>query len=121
MIQKVNLAEKFVLFDDHWNPRIAGQINDFHVKLVKLQGEFVWHHHDTEDELFLVVAGQLKINLRDQPAVELGAGEFVIIPHGVEHQPVAEAECQVILFEPVGTLNTGNARGDMTVDDLMTI
>ena len=116
MIEKVNIAAKFGLIHDHWNPRIAGQINDFHVKLVKLQGEFVWHHHDTEDELFLVVAGQLRINLRDQEPVMLGAGEFVIIPRGVEHQPVAEAECQVMLFEPAGTLNTGNTRGAKTVD-----
>jgi mannose-6-phosphate isomerase-like protein (cupin superfamily) len=121
MIQKVNLGDKFSLIHDHWQPRIAGRINDFAIKLVKIQGEFIWHHHDHEDELFLVVKGQLRINLRDQEAVVLNAGEFVIIPHGVEHQPVAEQECEIILLEPAETLNTGtveNERGQTTGDDI---
>lgn len=109
MIEKVNLAQKFALFNDHWSPKVAGRVNDFEVKVVKLLGEFVWHHHDNEDELFLVVAGSLTIELRDQPTIRLEAGEFVIIPRGVEHRPVAETECQVVLFEPAGTLNTGSA------------
>lgn len=109
MIEKVNLAQKFALFNDHWSPKVAGRVNDFEVKVVKLLGEFVWHHHDNEDELFLVVAGSLTIELRDQSAIRLEAGEFVIIPRGVEHRPVAETECQVVLFEPAGTLNTGSA------------
>ncbi|MCA9915300.1 MAG: cupin domain-containing protein [Anaerolineaceae bacterium] len=109
MIEKVNLAQKFALINEHWSPRIAGRVNDFDVKLAKLQGEFVWHHHDNEDELFLVVAGNLTIELRDQPAIRLEAGEFVIIPRGVAHRPVAETECHVLLFEPAGTLNTGSA------------
>lgn len=121
MIQKVNLKDKFSLFSDHWSPKIAGTINDFHVKLVKLQGEFVWHHHDHEDELFLVVHGQLRINLRDQDAVVLDEGEFVIIPRGVEHQPVAEQECHIVLFEPAGTLNTGNIHEARTVEEPGTI
>lgn len=109
MIEKVNLAQKFALINEHWSPRIAGRVNDFDVKLAKLQGEFVWHHHDNEDELFLVVAGNLTIELRDQPAIRLEAGEFVIIPRGVAHRPVVETECHVLLFEPAGTLNTGSA------------
>lgn len=109
MIEKVNLAQKFALINEHWSPRIAGRVNDFDVKLAKLQGEFVWHHHDNEDELFLVVAGNLTIELRDQPAIRLEAGAFVIIPRGVAHRPVAETECHVLLFEPAGTLNTGSA------------
>jgi mannose-6-phosphate isomerase-like protein (cupin superfamily) len=116
MIEKVTLSQKFRLFDEHWSPKIVGQINNFHVKLVKLLGEFVWHHHDEEDELFLVVQGRLRINLRDQAAIELEPGEFVIIPRGVEHQPVADEECQVVLFEAATTLNTGNVRSERTVD-----
>jgi mannose-6-phosphate isomerase-like protein (cupin superfamily) len=115
MIEKVNLTQKFSLFSDHWSPKIIGQINEMHVKAVKLQGEFVWHHHDAEDELFLVVKGHLRINVRDQAPVELDAGEFVIIPRGIEHQPVADAECEVILIEPTGTLNTGNVQDKRTV------
>lgn len=117
MIEKVNLSQKFELIHDHWHPRIAGQINDFHLKLVKLKGEFVWHHHETEDELFLVVKGRLRINIEGQPPVELEAGEFVSIPHGVEHQPVAAEECHLILLEPAGTLNTGSAQSHLTVSD----
>ena len=117
MIRKVNLSEKFGLFHDHWSPKIAGEVNDSHVKLVKLQGEFVWHHHENEDELFLVVKGQLTIKLRDG-AIELGPGEFVIIPKGVEHMPVAAEEVHVLLLEPKSTLNTGNVQNDRTVAEL---
>ena len=117
MIEKVNLAQKFGFFSDYWNPRIAGELNDAHVKLVKVKGEFVWHHHDEEDELFLVVKGKLTIKLREGDIV-LNEGEFAIIPRGVEHCPVAEDEAHVLLLEPKTTLNTGNVRGERTVEDL---
>lgn len=116
-VEKVNLAEKFGLFSDYWSPKIAGQINDFHVKLVKVKGEFVWHHHDNEDELFLVVKGRLLIKLWDKD-VWLEEGEFVIIPKGVEHCPVAEEEVHLVLLEPATTLNTGNVENERTVADL---
>lgn len=111
MIEKVNLSDKFSHIHDHWNPRIAGSVNNFHVKVVKLKGEFVWHHHDEEDELFMVVKGRLLIKLRDGD-LWLDEGEFAIIPHGVEHCPVAEEEVHLVLFEPAGTLNTGNVADD---------
>lgn len=117
MIQKVNLAEKFGLFQDTWSPKIVGDLNDFHVKVVKLKGEFVWHHHETEDELFLVVAGSLLMKLRDGE-VQVNPGEFLIVPHGVEHLPVAEEEVQVVLFEPKTTLNTGTLQNERTVSEL---
>lgn len=117
MAEKVNLAQKFELFAEYWSPRIAGELNDSYVKLVKLKGEFVWHHHDDEDELFLVVKGHLTIKLRDRD-IELNAGEFVIIPRGVEHLPVAEEEVHVLLLEPKSTLNTGNVQNERTVADL---
>ena len=117
MIEKVNLAQKFDLFDEYWSPRIAGELNDSYVKLAKLKGEFVWHHHDNEDELFLVVKGHLTIKLRDGD-IELDAGEFVIVPRGVEHLPVAEEEVQVLLLEPKSTLNTGNVQSELTVAEL---
>ena len=117
MVRKVNLSEKFSLFQDHWSPKIAGEVNDCYVKLVKLQGEFVWHHHENEDELFLVVKGKLTIKLRDGQ-VELQPGEFVVIPKGVEHLPVAEDEAQVLLLEPKSTLNTGNVENERTVAQL---
>ena len=117
MIEKVNLAQKFDLFDEYWSPRIAGELNDSYVKLAKLKGEFVWHQHDNEDELFLVVKGHLTIKLRDRD-VKLDAGEFVIIPRGVEHLPVAEEEVHVLLLEPKSTLNTGNVRSERTVTEL---
>ena len=112
-IEKVNLSEKFRLFDEHWSPRIAGEVNDTHVKLVKFQGEFVWHHHDTEDEMFLVVKGRMRMRLRDGD-IDLEEGEFIIIPHGVEHMPVADEEAHVVLLEPKSTLNTGNVRNERT-------
>jgi mannose-6-phosphate isomerase-like protein (cupin superfamily) len=114
---KVNLAEKFALFSDYWNPRIAGDLNGQFVKLVKLKGEFVWHKHDEEDELFLVVKGHLRIRLRDRD-INLHEGEFFIVPHGVEHQPVAEREVHVLLLEPASTLNTGDVRNERTVEQL---
>jgi len=119
-MQKVNLQEKFSLFHDYWSPKIAGEINDSHVKLVKLKGEFVWHHHDLEDEMFLVVKGKLLIKFRDRD-VWLDEGEFIIVPKGVEHMPVAEEEVHVLLLEPKTTLNTGNQMNERTVSDLQTI
>jgi mannose-6-phosphate isomerase-like protein (cupin superfamily) len=116
-IRKVNLKDMFGRFQDYWKPKIVGEVNDSLVKLVKFQGEFVWHHHDHEDELFLVVAGRMRMELRDGPVV-VGPGEFIIIPHGVEHKPVAEEETEVILFEPNSTLNTGNVRNERTVPQL---
>jgi mannose-6-phosphate isomerase-like protein (cupin superfamily) len=116
-IEKVNLAEKFTQFDQRWSPRIVGELNDFQVKLAKLEGEFVWHQHDEEDELFLVVKGRLLMKLRDGD-LWLEEGEFVIVPRGVEHLPVAPQETHVLLFEPKATLNTGNVRNERTVEDL---
>ena len=116
-MDKVNLAQKFSLFQEYWSPKIAGELNDSHVKLVKLKGEFVWHHHDTEDELFLVVKGSLLIKLRDRD-IFLEEGEFVIIPRGVEHLPIANEEAHVLLLEPKTTLNTGNINNERTVFDL---
>ena len=113
---KVNLVEKLQQFTEHWSPRIVGELNGQHVKLAKLEGEFVWHHHEHEDELFLVLDGHLSIHLRDR-IVELDEGEFFIVPRGVEHKPVADAESHVLLLEPTSTLNTGNVRNDLTIDD----
>lgn len=116
-MDKVNLAEKFGLFDEYWSPKIVGELNEQYVKLVKLKGEFVWHHHEAEDEMFLVVRGRLTIRLRDRDVV-LEEGEFLIVPRGVEHKPVAEEEAHVLLFEPRSTLNTGNVRTERTVNEL---
>lgn len=116
-IEKVSLREKLSRFSDHWSPKIVGELNDSHVKLVKLKGEFVWHHHETEDELFLVVKGSLLIRLRDRD-IKLEEGEFVIIPRGVEHLPIASEEAHVLLLEPKTTLNTGNVSSERTVADL---
>jgi mannose-6-phosphate isomerase-like protein (cupin superfamily) len=121
-MNKVNLAEKFATFSEHFSPKIVGELNGQHVKLVKFQGEFVWHHHDHEDEFFLVVRGSFRMDYRDASGEERGAtlhaGEFLIVPHGTEHRPVAEDEVEILLFEPAGTLNTGNVRGEMTVEQL---
>jgi mannose-6-phosphate isomerase-like protein (cupin superfamily) len=114
MIQKINLNEKFNQIRDLWSPRIAGDINDACIKLVKLKGEFVWHHHEAEDELFLVVRGELLLRLRDGD-VRLREGEFAIVPRGVEHLPIAEHECWVLLVEPKTTLNTGNLVNERTI------
>lgn len=115
---KVNLDEKLALFSEHWNPKIVGELNGQHVKLAKLKGEFVWHHHEEEDELFLVIKGTLKIEFRDRIET-IKEGEFIVIPRGVEHKPVAEQEVEVMLFEPASTKNTGNAnRSEFTRDQL---
>ena len=116
-MNKVNLLEKFAMINDHWNPRIAGELNGQHVKLVKFQGEFVWHKHDQEDELFYVVKGNFTMELRDR-SVEIGAGEFFIVPRGTEHRPVADREVWVMLFEPATTLNTGDVKNEKTRDQL---
>ena len=114
-IAKISLSEKLAMFSEHWSPRIVAQVNDTHVKVVKLQGEFHWHHHETEDELFLVLKGRLLMQLRDQD-VWLEPGEFLVVPHGVEHRPVAPEEVHLVLIEPAGTLNTGNVRNARTVE-----
>ena len=116
-MQKVNLSEKFSLFHDHWNPRIVGELNNQHVKLVRFKGEFVWHKHDLEDEMFFVVSGKFRMELRDKN-IELHEGEFLIVPKGTEHRPVADEEVYVMLFEPATTLNTGDTRGDLTKESL---
>ena len=113
----VNIADKFAKFQDYWNPRMLGELNDFAVKAVKLKGEFVWHHHDAEDELFLVVQGVLRMRFRDHEEI-IREGEFIIVSHGVEHQPVAEEEVHLILLEPKSTLNTGNVTNERTVRKL---
>lgn len=112
-MEKVNLAEKLSLFTDYYNPRIVGELNNQHVKLVKLKAEFIWHKHDAEDELFLVIKGKLSMEYRDR-TVEINEGEFIIVPHGVEHKPVAEEEVHILLFEPATTLNTGDVQNEMT-------
>ena len=117
MIQTVNLAKKLSLFKDHWSPKIVGELNDSYVKLVKLKGEFEWHHHDREDELFFVLKGSLLIKMRDWN-LRVEEGEFVIIPKGVEHLPVAEEEVHIMLLEPKSTLNTGNVMSERTVKEL---
>ena len=116
-MEKVNLARKLSLFQDYWSPKIVGELNDSYVKLVKVKGEFVWHHHDAEDELFLVVKGRLLIRLPDRD-VRLEEGELIIIPRGVEHLPIAEEEAHLLVLEPKSTLNTGNVQSERTVADL---
>jgi mannose-6-phosphate isomerase-like protein (cupin superfamily) len=116
-VTKINLADKLSLFDELWSPRIVGEVNDFAVKIAKLEGEFIWHHHEEEDELFMVLAGRLVIRLRDGE-VTLEPGEMVIIPHGFEHLPVADSETHILMFERTGTLNTGNVEDEHTKRDL---
>lgn len=116
-LERIDLSEKLSAFEERWSPRIVAELNGQHVKLAKLEGEFVWHSHAEEDELFLVLEGQLTIELRDG-AVVLGPGQMAVIPRGVEHRPVADAEVHVMLFEPVGTVNTGDVRNERTVEDL---
>jgi mannose-6-phosphate isomerase-like protein (cupin superfamily) len=113
-MDKVNLREKLALFSDHWNPRVVGELNGQHVKVVKFQGEFVWHDHADEDELFLVLRGSFRIDFRDK-SVTLSEGDFIIVPRGVEHRPVAEHEVEVMLFEPAQTRHTGDVESDLTV------
>ena len=114
MVDKVNLAEKLASIEEHWSPRVIGDVNDCAVKLVKLQGEFVWHHHEGDDELFLVVKGRFRMEFRDR-TVPLEEGELVIVPRGVEHRPVADEEAHVLLFEPRTVVNTGNVVEARTV------
>ena len=120
MVTKINLAEKFGLFSDRWSPKIIADLNDSHVKLAKVQGEFVWHRHPDEDELFIVVNGRLTIELRNG-VVSLGPGELVVIPRGVEHRPVAREEVQLMLIEPKATRHTGDVESEMTVHELARI
>jgi mannose-6-phosphate isomerase-like protein (cupin superfamily) len=114
-MHKVDLQEKLASFAEHWSPRVVGELNGQHVKLAKLKGEFIWHHHEHEDELFLVLKGSLLMRLRTGD-VTIGEGEFLIVPRGVEHQPVAEEEVHLLLFEPASTLNTGNVRNERTIE-----
>ncbi len=114
MIEKVNLTDKLSLFSDHWSPKVLGQVGDYHVKVAKFEGDFVWHKHENEDEMFLVIDGNFKMCLRDQE-IDLETGEFIIIPKGVEHMPSAEKEVSVLLFEPKSTINTGSADDDRKV------
>ena len=118
-MEKINLMQKFSLFSDHWSPKMVGELNNFAVKIVKVEGEFVWHHHDQEDELFFVVKGRLLMQVREAPEGErniwVEEGEFIIIPHGVEHRPVAEEETYLMLLEPMTTVNTGNIQSERTV------
>jgi mannose-6-phosphate isomerase-like protein (cupin superfamily) len=116
----INLKQKFTQFSDHWNPRILGEVNDCCLKAVKFQRDFVWHHHENEDELFLVVKGTLRMKFRDREAV-VREGEFIIVPHGVEHCPTADEEVHVVLIEPKSTLNTGNLVNERTVAQLQRI
>lgn len=113
-MNRISLAEKLALFSTHWDPKILAELNGQHVKLVKILGEFVWHHHEHEDELFFVVRGGFRMEFRDR-TVELREGEMLVVPRGVEHRPVAEQECSIMLFEPASTVNTGTAGGDKTV------
>ena len=126
-MNKVNLSQKLSLINDHWNPRIVGELNGQYLKLVKFKGPFTWHHHDTEDEMFLVVKGRFRMEFREgndantparQRDVWLEEGEFIVVPRGVEHRPVADEEAEVLLFEPASTLNTGNVQDEFTVPKL---
>lgn len=112
-MSKVNLNEKFSLFSEHWKPKLVGELNGQHVKLVKFQGPFVWHQHETEDEMFLVIRGRFRMEFRDR-SEWIETGEFIIVPRGTEHRPVADEEVEVMLFEPASTVNTGDSPGDMT-------
>lgn len=116
-MEKINIAEKLSLFDDHYRPRIAAELNGQHVKLVKLLGPFTWHHHENEDEMFLVVRGRFRMEFRDRD-VWIEEGEFIVVPRGVEHRPVADEEVSVLLFEPATTLNTGSVEDEFTVANL---
>jgi len=126
-MKKINLAEKLSLFSDYWQPHIAGELNGQYVKLVKFQGPFTWHHHEHEDELFMVLQGRFRLEYRElgegdvDRSLWLEQGEMIIVPRGVEHRPVAEEECHVLLFEPASTLNTGNIEDEFTVRNLQQI
>jgi len=118
-MEKINLPQKFACFSEHWSPKMVGELNNFAVKIVKVQGEFVWHHHDVEDELFFVVKGRLLMQVRETPELQrdiwVEEGELIIIPHGIEHHPVAEEETHLMLLEPTTTVNTGNVASERTV------
>jgi mannose-6-phosphate isomerase-like protein (cupin superfamily) len=116
-MQKINLKEKLESFSAHWQPKVVGELNGQYVKLVKFEGPFVWHHHETEDEMFMVLSGRFRMEFRDRD-VWIEEGEFIIVPRGVEHRPVADEEAHVLLFEPASTLNTGNTENEMTVREL---
>ncbi len=116
-MNKVNIEEKLALFNDHWNPRIAGELNGQQIKLAKFKGEFIWHKHENEDEMFIVIKGSFRMELRER-TIELKEGEFIIIPKGTEHKPVADEEVSVMLFEPATTLNTGQVVNELTKRDL---
>jgi len=116
-MNKVNLAEKFSLFNEHWQPKIVGQLNGQQIKLAKLKGEFVWHSHENEDEFFMVIKGHLTIKLKNE-TIELDEGEFYIVPKGVEHLPIADEEAHIMMFEPKDTLNTGDVSSNRTVTEL---
>jgi mannose-6-phosphate isomerase-like protein (cupin superfamily) len=117
-VQKVSLTDAFASFDDHWEPRLAAELNGQAVKLAKVEGEFVWHHHADADELFLVRSGELRIELREADDIELTAGEMVVVPRGVEHRPVADEEAEILLFEPRETRNTGNVENEQTHEEV---
>ena len=120
-MEKINLADKLASFSEQWSPKVVAELNGQQVKLVKVQGTFIWHHHDAEDELFLVVSGRLRMDFRDRQGdhqVWLGPGEAIVVPHGVEHRPHADEETAILLFEPASTLNTGNLRNERTVEQL---
>jgi mannose-6-phosphate isomerase-like protein (cupin superfamily) len=123
-MQKINLTQKLSLFDDHWGPRIIGELNGQYVKLVKFKGPFTWHYHENEDELFLVVKGRFRMEFREkgtEKAVWIEAGEMIVVPRGMEHRPVADEEAHVLLFEPASTLNTGNVENQLTVHKLKSL
>lgn len=113
-LEALNFEEKFTKFDEHWSPRIIAQMNDYHFKLVKIQGDFVWHKHDETDEVFIVLDGEMRIAFRDNN-IDLNTGEMVVVPKGVEHKPIADNECKLLVIEPAGTVNTGDVGGEMTV------
>ncbi len=114
--EAIRLHEKLAKFSDHWAPKVIAQMNDYQYKLVKIQGEFVWHNHAKTDEVFIVIEGEMTIELRDG-RVDLKAGEMFVVPKGIEHKPAAESECKILIVEPIGTINTGDAGGDMTAED----
>ena len=112
----INLGQKLTLFSEHWSPKIIAGMNDYHIKLAKFQGDFIWHTHADTDEVFMVLAGKMRIDFRDG-CVDLKAGEMFVVPKGLEHKPSTKSECRVMLIEPAGTKNTGNAGGDLTAED----
>ena len=116
-MNKINVADKFSRISEMWSPKILGEVNDSYIKAVKFIGEFVWHHHENEDEMFMVISGKLRMKFRDREEI-VGPGEFIIVPRGVEHLPVSDQETQVLLFEPKSTLNTGNVRNERTLAEL---